>query len=482
MRRATLVALGVALVLGTPTVRADDDSGDGDGRVEALEQRLQALEDKLAERDAVIDQQRELLEQRAAPAVGQGSEAASDLDQFLREVDVGGFVTASYVYNFNDPTQNGPGQNGDGATVAPAPQRLCQFNCGHNEFTLDAAMLSLGKAASEPGEAGFQLDMLVGQNASILRSLSFDRNRGSTAFTTGRDFSGTSDFDMFIQEGYVSYNLRGTTLKFGKFETLMGYEVLDSYKNPNVTHGLLFTWVIPLFHTGLLASGSLGSDDLQFGWAAGVTNGFNNSTDSSDNKGVIGQLSMTSGPFFGSLSTYHGTLEEQVALTSGPNAGALHGDNDPLTQIYDVVLQWKPRDQLKVWLNADYGHTDRNSFSIGSASFYGASSGVAFDITEKLFMALRGEWFQDDNDSRFLFGPTLAGAGRVDETTALSATATLGYRLTDHLVARLELRHDDLDTDARGGVDPDVFPEDNNFAGSEEQATYGIFEVSYTFD
>ncbi len=488
MMRWRVLASAAVLLLAPQVARAQGSApGAANARMAAMEQRMRAMEDKLGEQSEVIEQQRAMLDEKATPAVAQGSpETESKLDGFLNNLDIGGFLAGSYLYSFNNPDSNGFGQNGDGTTFVVAPQRLCAFNCGHNEFSFDAGMLSLGKAAAEPGDAGFQLDLLTGQNATILRSLTFDRNRGSAVFggenvSITRDWSGTSDFDLFVQEAYVSYNMRGTTLKFGKFETLLGYELIDSYKNSNVTQGILFTWAIPLYHTGLLASGSFGDENLQWGWAAGVTNGFNNSTDSSDNKGLLGQLSMTAGPFFGSFSTYLGTLEEQVALTSG-TVGALHGDDDPLTQIYDVVLQFKPTDPLKLWLNADYGNTDRNNAPIGSASWYGASTGASYDFTEKLFMAVRGEWFRDNNDSRFAFGPVLFGAGRVDETTAISATATLGYRLTQNLMARLELRHDDVDVDASGGPDVQPFPEDDNLLGGEDNDTYGIFEVSYVFE
>ena len=42
------------------------------------------------------------------------------------------------------------------------------------------------------------------------------------------------------------------------WETLLGYEVMDSVANRNVTQGLLFTYAIPLVHTGLQASGKIG--------------------------------------------------------------------------------------------------------------------------------------------------------------------------------------------------------------------------------
>ena len=38
---------------------------------------------------------------------------------------------------------------------AGTTQPLCQFNCGHNEFSFDSAKIEIGKAASEPGDVGF---------------------------------------------------------------------------------------------------------------------------------------------------------------------------------------------------------------------------------------------------------------------------------------------------------------------------------------
>ena len=46
----------------------------------------------------------------------------------------------------------------------------------------------------------------------------------------------------------------GVTLKAGKFATLLGYEVIESPSNLNVSRGYLFTLAIPLTHTGGLAS------------------------------------------------------------------------------------------------------------------------------------------------------------------------------------------------------------------------------------
>jgi hypothetical protein len=259
--RRHLTSIAALAALGVLTFAPLGASADDDARLEALEERLMALEDEIEARDATIDAQRDLLA-RQEPHVGQGS----GIDEFFSTLEVGGYVSASYIYNFNrTPVAS---RFEDGIT-----QPLCQFNCRQNEFSLDAAKLNLGRPASNPGDAGFQLDLLLGQNADILRSLSPDSD-GDGSF-------GADDFSLFVQQAYVAYNWRGVEFKAGKFETLLGWELLDQPLNYNITQGILFTWAIPLYHTGVLASGQLTEE---VGWALGLTNGFNNTLEGNDNK------------------------------------------------------------------------------------------------------------------------------------------------------------------------------------------------------
>lgn len=389
-----------------------------------LESRLLALEDELAATRAQLAAQQRLLQAGAAQAQG-GSGAA--LDGFFESLEIGGHVTGSYLYNFNEPDSNS------------FSQVLCQFNCNHNEFSIDAVKLEIGKEAASPGEAGFQIDLLYGQNADIFRALSPDGSASDLA-------TGAGDVALFVQEAYVAYNWNDITLQLGKWETLLGWELIDSHLNYNVSHGILFTWAIPLFHTGALASGQVSEE---IGWAVGVANGFNNSIDDNDQKGVLGQLSYGSGSVFTSVQAFVGHE------TTG-------GDGDTL-RIVDWVLQITPSDDLDSWLNVDWGEVD----NAGDDDWWGISGGFNYNLTDRASLALRGEYFEDDGDFRFGFG--------VRETEAWSATATFGYQLSSNLKARLELRHDDLDT----SPSTDPFPDG---AGAEDDTDYAIFEMVYVFD
>jgi hypothetical protein len=389
----------------------------------------------------VIEAQRDMLRTQATPAVSQGS----GLDDFLSGLDVGGFITGSYIYNFNSPSSNA------------GAQPLCQFNCNHDEFSFDAAMISIGKEASNPGDAGFQLDLLFGQNGDISRALSPTAGGAGTF--------GDSDFDVFVQEAYITYNWSGVELKFGNWETLLGWEVLDSHLNYNISHGILFTWAIPLYHTGFVASGSLGETGI--GWSLGITNGFNNVVDTNDNKGIVGIVSYEEGPFFTSLSWFWGSEE--------PNLGISAGSTDDL-MIFDFIASLD-LDSTFLWLNVDYGeHEDAilaPLFRTSDSDYWGVAVGANFTITEKASFALRGEWWNDDDDVR-----GAAGIGPFDgaDVEMYSLTGTLAYELTEHLTVRGELRYDKADDDTI--LDGKIFPDGGT---ADDDSLSGIIEVSYVF-
>ena len=448
------VSLAVAVQLvAVPSVFASPE----DDRVRMLEDRLRALEDRLTQSEAVIETQRAALGDRGKADVGQGSA----LDGFLQSVEVNGHIAASYAYNFNRPEVNA------------GAQALNQFNLNDNELSLDAFKLELGKKASEPGTAGFQLDLLLGRNAGIF-------NGGAAAFDPVSVGEAASDTELFLQEAYLSYNLNGIEFKAGKFETPLGFEVIDSNDNPNVTQGLLFTFLIPLFHTGLLAGGNFNEN---LSWQAGVVNGFNNTRENGDNKGLLGRLAFSSGSIFAAYNVYYGTLGENRVSTSG----AIVGDDAADTLINDFIFQLTPSDTFTTWLNVDYGKTDRRRDSTTftdqgtDPTFFGAALGFKQKLGEKLYIAARGEFVNDDNSSRFgpLFATTPGSPGIVDfdEIDIYTATITLGYQFNSNLLGRLELRRDKANCDGTSCA-----PFRDSSSGGTEKSDFGIIELVYSFD
>ncbi|MFQ5515504.1 MAG: outer membrane beta-barrel protein [Myxococcota bacterium] len=458
--RSGMAALVMVSVLLLAPWSADAGE-EGDSWRRAMEDRMRLLEDKLAASEATIESQRSQLLEQGTPDVAAGG--AGVLSEFLNGLVWGGHVTASYAHNFNRPD------------IQAAAQPLCQFNCDHESFKLDAAKLEIGKEALEPGTAGFQLDLLWGENAGILGGFT-----GATGFA--------SDNFSHVQEAYASYNWNGTTLKFGKFETLLGWELIDSPLNYNITHGILFTFAIPLVHTGVLASGSLTEE---IGWALGLTNGFNNVTDTNNNKGALAQLSFERGGFFSSISAYYGADGNTgfSGSTSVP-ASTTPPNNHDDSLIVDFVASFEPMEGTTLWLNADYGVQEDVAFAAAhgagtrpshDADWYGVALGVHRQLTETIDAAVRGEYFFDDDGYRLTFSPGDRKA------KALSLTGTLGLQLTDNLKTRAELRWDKLDSDQDviGTNFTRIFPRGSSNVNStrlDHDQLLAIWEVSYVFN
>jgi hypothetical protein len=359
------------------------------------------------------------------------------------------------VYNANNP---------DNPIYA---QRLNQFNLDHNTFNLDAAAIDLSMPAAEPGQAGFQLDINFGNNAAILASYS----GGSTE---------VSDTALMIEQANVSYNWDGVVFKAGKFDTLLGYEVIDIVSNKQVTQGVLFTYAIPLYHTGLLASGKFSEE---WGWAAGAVNGWGNTgngvTDTNDNKGVLAQINLATGPFSTAFTTYYG---------SDGNTGFANTSNSTqnFNESRSLVLDWnatvKATDAFTIWWEANWGSQADVEFDAVdnpgpfagrtlNANWYGALLGTSFQVTDALNLSARGEIMRDSKGYRITNG---------DEVTAYTLTGTAGYQLTDNLLARMEVRYDILSADSVSDVSS-FFPQGGPDNGSRRDLQY-IANVAYVFD
>jgi hypothetical protein len=467
------VALGAVAL--APWVAGADSAEDA--RMKALEERLRAVEDRLVASEATVAAQRELLGSSSDADVAQGE----GLDKFLSTLEIGGFATASYAYNFNDPDNN-QGTNG-----------LYQFNTDHNSFSLDAAKLELGRKASEPGMGGFQIDLLFGENANIMAS--------GTPGATGRFYNplwidgnandvidagelvssrGPGDTDVFIQELYASYNLAGITLQLGKWETLLGFEVIDSWVNPNITQGILFTWAIPLYHTGILASGGLPEGlglEPGFVWALGLSNGFNNVNDYGENKGLLARVGYVGSVFSLLANTFIGAEQTRTRLSTG----GIVGDNDDYRKIFDVVFTVNATDSLMLWANGDWGREDFSSDVPGGVvvppddgTWYGVSAGAKLAFTDRTYVAVRGEFMRDEDSTRL---PFLPGNEQVD---AMSGTVTLGHKLTPNLIARMEARHDRFDGDSVPAGTVAGFAADDG--DTDDHQNVGLVELSYVFD
>jgi len=356
----------------------------GEQSVDQLLRRIEQLEKRVAE-----------LEATPATALAQPQEEqAAAVEQpvtFLEGLEIGGFVDMAYGYNFNNPD------------TRKAGNALRVFDIDHNSFSFDLLELYVERPIENPGEAGFRFDLNFGQIADLI--------------DLDPDFGDSSD-DFDVQQAYVTYRApigNGLDVAFGKFVTHHGAEVIESKDNPNYSRSFLFGFAIPFTHTGVRFTYPF-SDKISY--TQHIVNGWDNVVDNNDSKSLGGQLAITpTEAFVFYLNWMYGPEQTN-------NEGDKRG-------VIDLVSTYQATDKLKCIFNYDYGSEEDIALDGGDAHWQGFAGILDYDLSEKVGVALRGEWFNDDGGSRTgtdqdLYEITLAGE----------------YHWTDHLMTRLEYRHD----------------------------------------
>jgi hypothetical protein len=374
-----------------------------------------------AEGGLTLEERVERLERRGelpAAASTDTSELQRRLDQIEAHIKnlpfgikLGGGIATSYMYDFNNP---------DSHNVS-----LRAFDRDSNSIVLDLFQLEVSRAPGEDG-VGFVTKVNFGKLAE--RSSSDWHGDGKPGMCSGSDPSCSID----LEEAYITYNFPGAPdfqIKAGKFVTLLGAEVIEPWRNPNVSRSLQYTFAIPIGHTGALASyafSEMASATL------GIVNGWDNVVDSNDGKSVTANFTITP--------------VEQFSVAINGIYGCEQPDNGYSKRgVADLVATIKPVENLAIILNYDYGN--ESGLGVGGNEQWNAASGiVAYDIPDLLVVpigfALRGEYF-DDSDGTRLQGQLQPGdPGYGKYQNAWEVTGTFKVVLAEGLMFRTEYRYD----------------------------------------
>ena len=149
----------------------------------------------------------------------------------------------------------------------------------HDQFQLNAARLTFLKAPTPNKlDAGFQVDLLFGQNAPQIRSA------GLSLGTTG--ICPKAFVSLNVPTGPESY------LRFsaGKRWTMMDVEYVDEILNPNFSHGYAYIYVSNFTDTGLSLDAHF-SSKVELGLR--VINGWDVVEDNNTKKSFMGRLALT---------------------------------------------------------------------------------------------------------------------------------------------------------------------------------------------
>ena len=334
----------------------------------------------------------------------------------LNGFQFGGLVYGSYNYNFNSPDS---GSN-----------NMRIFDQNHNDFTMDLLQLEVSKE-TESG-VGFHAVLDYGETAGLIQS----------------DWGGDLAHNFEVQQAYMTYTFgigNGVEMKFGKFATLLGGEVIESPYNPNVSRSFMFGYAIPFTHTGVLFSTAL-NDNISL--TAGVVNGWDNVRDNNNGKTFLGSLGLELGDLAWTFNGVFGAEDDDSGSSK--------------TGVFDTVLTYSPMDNVDLLANFDYG-TASEQVGGDDADWTGLSGiitlggGLLDESLADWSFALRGEWFSDPDGYR-------TGI----EQDLREVTGTFKWQMTENLQARLEFRHD--------WSNKDVFDDGSGYSNDQDSM---IVEFAY---
>jgi hypothetical protein len=207
----------------------------------------------------------------------------------------------------------------------------------------------------------------------------------------------------------------------------LGYETAGSSRSLSLSSGYLSTLALPLGYTGLMLSLPLTN------WLSaqvGAVSGWDLWEDNNEAPSSTGRL--TASPTR--------DLETSLGWIVGPEQPE---NTSALRHVVDLVVSYKGTDPVDLGLNTTYGREEREALLVAlgtrrdtAAQWYGAAGHVSLAPPGEVRLAVRQEWFVDQDGARTAFGSRL---------TVFSTTITLGHRIGKHLFARLEYRRDTAD-------------------------------------
>ena len=405
-----------------------------------------------------------------------------------------GTVLASYQQNFNNPSTNNT--------------NLRSFDTAANSFMANLAQIVFEREANASGSGadrvGFRARLNFGTDARF--------SRARTNFQPGTDNN-----ELDVQELYAEYIApigNGLKIQAGKINTLIGYEVINAWENPNFSRTMMFGLSQAFTETGVRFTYPF--NDMVTA-TVGLVNGWDNVEDNNRGKTVTWLLAVTPDPkfgvnFFGSYGSEQGNGNNNGTFATLGVCQNGQPTCDPTGKrlVSGAIITIKPLDTTTLILEPYYGNESNASASRAAAGqppnarWNGLVAYLMHDLNDQtqpnaLSIHVRGEIWEDAGGARSCGGGvnvvggvnTCANSGsgttgglpttfpttvtNIPNTPGASLTAwettwTLQWKPAPALQTRVEYRYDH--------ADHNVYL--HGTRASNNQSTLG-FSVAYMF-
>lgn len=381
-----------------------------------------------------------------APTIGGAVASVTDFHNRLQEalgLQIHGMIVGTYEYNFDRPST---GNN---------TLRVYDF-FGSNSPELAQGELYIERAA--PNQVGFALDLNTANVAQIQYGVSTVYwNVPGRAGACPQSPCGWLD----PTRAYLDYTIpvgSGILITAGTQFPLIGNEAIPSWQNYNLFQSIGYVFHASPFNvTGLRAH--YGFNDY-VGLTLGLNNGWDSLASSYPLQSFEGQLSLDPTRLLSIL--INGMYGPQ-----GPTGGNLPSK----AGLLDLIASWTPPiDGLSLTQEAIMGHQDSNALAptpiiegpgnpinallyeypngrtYHPSDWYGEGTWLAYQMTPRLQLGLRGEVLRD-----------IDGFDTGLPQTLWEITAGLNFKLAEWLVWRFEYRHDESSQKPFPGSKPLLF-------------------------
>lgn len=307
-----------------------------------------------------------------------------------------------YGRSYDQGSNSGPGQN------------------KQDGFNLNVVNLVLEKPLADGAwSAGYRVQLFMGPDANTLAS--------SSSFNPSSDFA--------VKEANVALRVpvgNGLDFRLGVWTELLGYEISESYLNPNYSRSWGF-FLEPIIHTGLLTSYKFNdsiSASVGFVDNGVASNAINSRSKTESEKSYTALLTLTAPESFGVLK---GTILNFSFLDSGTS-----GRDNPINYYAGVIVP-TPLKGFSVGICDDYRANGLFDHSYENA--FGAY--LMYEATEKLKFASRTEYATGS------VGAWNVPSDGKHNVELLGETFTVDYSIWKNVVTRGELRWDHSLTDQK---------------------------------
>lgn len=388
---------------------------------------------------------------------------------------ISGFVDVAYTHNFNNPSTN--------------LNQLHIFDTNASSFAPHMVQLMVERPADASGSAldraGFRARLNFGPDARVTRA--------RTNFQPG-----VASDEMDFQELYAEYILPvGTGLKVqaGKINTLIGYEVINSWENPNFSRTFMFGLGQAFTTTGIRFSYTF---NPMVTASVGVVNGWDNIDDNNKGKTVEWLVALTPHERLG-VNFYGSVGPEQSNTVGGVVPGGVNANASAKRTVAGSIITFKATDKDTIILEPYYANEANANLVAGhagkNARWNGLGAYLLHDFDDQWSARIRGEIFEDAGGARTCTGSVtgqlggftgvpggwntcaaqpsgtggLVGGGGIPQTL-WETTYTLQYKPVPSLITRAEFRYDKSNKS--------VFLNGNDRTNNQETLS---FQVIYLF-